>query len=102
MDLRVEDSPHPIVELERLVRTWRAYRNVDQGDAYATEGKIEDAMKAYAEGARLAPGTTRSSSGRPPRSGSSDARRRRPQSSGRCSRTTPLGGAGSAARPAAS
>lgn len=56
MDLRVEDNPHPIAELKRLVRTWRAYRNVDQGDAYATEGKIEDAMKAYAEGARLAPG----------------------------------------------
>jgi len=56
MDLRVEDNPHPIAELERLVRTWRAYRNVDQGDAYATDGKIEEAMKAYAEGARLAPG----------------------------------------------
>jgi len=56
MDLRVEDNPHPIAELERLVQTWRAYRNVDQGDAYATQGKIEDAMKAYAEGARLAPG----------------------------------------------
>ncbi|HMI31712.1 MAG TPA: DUF1028 domain-containing protein [Candidatus Limnocylindrales bacterium] len=56
MDLRVEDNPHPITELRRLVKTWRAYRNVDQGDAYATEGKIEDAMKAYAEGARLAPG----------------------------------------------
>ncbi len=56
MDLRVEDNPRPIAELRRLVRTWRAYRNVDQGDAYATEGKIEDAMKAYAEGARLAPG----------------------------------------------
>lgn len=56
MDLRVEDNPHPIAELERLVRTWRAYRNVDQGDAYAADGKIEDAMKAYEEGARLAPG----------------------------------------------
>ena len=56
MDLRVEDNPHPIVELRRLVRLWRAYRNVDQGDVYATESKIEDAMKAYAEGARLAPG----------------------------------------------
>ena len=56
MELRVEDNPHPITELKRLVRTWRAYRNVDQGDAFATEGKIEDAMKAYAEGARLAPG----------------------------------------------
>src|SRR2546425_5044875 len=56
MDLRVEDNPRPIAELKRLVKTWRAYRNVDQGDAYATEGKIEDAMKSYAEGARLAPG----------------------------------------------
>jgi uncharacterized Ntn-hydrolase superfamily protein len=56
MDLRVEDSPRPIAELKRLVRVWRAYRNVDQGDVYVTEGKIEDAMKAYAEGARLAPG----------------------------------------------
>jgi len=56
MDLRVEDSPHPIAELQRLARTWRADRNLDQGDAYATEGKIEEAMKAYAEGARLAPG----------------------------------------------
>ena len=56
MDLRVEDNPHPIAELQRLVRIWRAYRNVDQGDVYATEGKVEEAMKAYAEGARLAPG----------------------------------------------
>jgi uncharacterized Ntn-hydrolase superfamily protein len=56
MDLRVEDSPRPIAELRRLVKLWRAYRNVDQGDVYATEGKVEDAMKSYAEGARLAPG----------------------------------------------
>jgi uncharacterized Ntn-hydrolase superfamily protein len=56
MDLRVEDHPRPIAELRRLVKVWRAYRNVDQGDVYATEGKIEEAMKSYAEGARLAPG----------------------------------------------
>jgi len=56
MELRVEDNPHPIAELQRLVRIWRAYRNVDQGDVYAADGKVEEAMKAYAEGARLAPG----------------------------------------------
>ena len=56
MDLRVEDSPKPIVELRRLVTLWRAYRNVDEGDALVTEGKVEDAMKAYSEAARLAPG----------------------------------------------
>jgi len=56
MDLRVEDNPHPIKELRRLVQLWHAYRNVDQGDVYVAEGKIEEAMKSYAEGARLAPG----------------------------------------------
>ena len=56
MDLRVEDSKQPIVELRRLVTLWRAYRNVDEGDALITEGKVEEAMKAYSQAARLAPG----------------------------------------------
>jgi uncharacterized Ntn-hydrolase superfamily protein len=56
MDLRVEDSPKPIAELRRLVTLWRAYRNVDDGDALITDGKVEEAMKAYSEAARLAPG----------------------------------------------
>jgi uncharacterized Ntn-hydrolase superfamily protein len=55
MDLRVEDSPKPIAELRRLVTTWRAYRNVDEGDALVTEGKVEEAMKAYTRAAKLAP-----------------------------------------------
>jgi uncharacterized Ntn-hydrolase superfamily protein len=56
MDLRVEDSPKPIAELRRLVTLWRAYRYVDEGDAFVTDGKIEDAMKSYATAASLAPG----------------------------------------------
>ncbi len=56
MDLRVEDSPKPIAELRRLVTLWRAYRNVDEGDVKVTEGNVEEAMKAYSEAARLAPG----------------------------------------------
>lgn len=55
LDLRVEDNPHPIQELKRLVTLWRAYRRVDEGDAFVTEGKIDSAMIAYREGARLAP-----------------------------------------------
>jgi uncharacterized Ntn-hydrolase superfamily protein len=55
MDLRVEDSPKPIAELRRLVTTWRAYRNVDEGDALVTEGKVEEAMEAYTRAAKLAP-----------------------------------------------
>ncbi|HTK70235.1 MAG TPA: DUF1028 domain-containing protein [Candidatus Eisenbacteria bacterium] len=56
LDLRVDDSPKPIAELRRLVTQWRAYRNVDQGDAYVADNKVEDAMKSYAEASRLAPG----------------------------------------------
>ena len=55
LDLRVEDSPKPISELRRLVTTWRAYRNVDEGDVLVTEGKVEDAMGAYSRAAKLAP-----------------------------------------------
>lgn len=55
MDLRVEDNPRPIEELKRLVTLWRAYRHVDEGDALITEGKVEDAMKAYQTASRLAP-----------------------------------------------
>jgi len=56
MDLRVEDSAKPIVELRRLVGLWRAYRKSDEGDAFVTEGKVEEALAAYSEAARLAPG----------------------------------------------
>jgi uncharacterized Ntn-hydrolase superfamily protein len=55
MDLRVDDSPHPIEELRRLVTAWRAYRWVDRGDSCVTAGNLAAAKDAYAEGARLAP-----------------------------------------------
>jgi uncharacterized Ntn-hydrolase superfamily protein len=55
MELRVEDSPKPIVELRRLVSEWRAYRWVDRGDSAVTANDFVTAQKAYAEGARLAP-----------------------------------------------
>ncbi|HEX7078398.1 MAG TPA: DUF1028 domain-containing protein [Candidatus Eisenbacteria bacterium] len=56
LDLRVEDNPHPITELRRLVGLWRAYKKSDEGDGFVTEGKVEEALAAYAEAARLAPG----------------------------------------------
>jgi len=56
LDLRVEDSPKPIAELRRLVGLWRAYKKSDEGDAKITEGKVEEALAAYSEAARLAPG----------------------------------------------
>lgn len=46
-DLRVEDSREPLVELRRLVRVARAYRNATAGDDYVTAGKIDSAIVAY-------------------------------------------------------
>ena len=54
-DLRVEDNAHPITELRRLVRLQRAYRREDEGDDAASKGKMDDALMAYTEAARLAP-----------------------------------------------
>lgn len=55
-DLRVEDHPDPLGELERLVKLRRAYRLMDAGDGFVTAGKWDDARKAYGEAAKIAPG----------------------------------------------
>ncbi len=55
MDLRVEDHPHPNVELRRLVQLRRAYNESDAGDnAIAAKDPVA-ALKHYEEAARLAP-----------------------------------------------
>ncbi len=55
-DLRVDDSPEPLVELRRLVGIARAYDHMDQGDLAIEIGDFETAEKEYAMAADLAPG----------------------------------------------
>lgn len=54
-ELRVEDSPEPIAELKRLVALARAYAHAGRGDDLVAEKKIDEALREYAEAARLAP-----------------------------------------------
>jgi len=54
-DLRVEDSRQPIVELRRLLRVARAYRNATAGDDYVTKNQIDSAVAAYAAAEALLP-----------------------------------------------
>ena len=54
-DLRVEDSPDPLGELRRLVRLNKAYNDMNRGDELLTEGKVEDAMKAYKKAMEMYP-----------------------------------------------
>lgn len=55
IDLRVDDSPQPLVELKRLLNIQRAYRREDRGDEFAAEGKFVEAEAEYEEASRLAP-----------------------------------------------
>lgn len=54
-DLRVEDAPDPLAELERLLRVARAYRHMNEGDEAVTEGEIERAVRSYRRAEELLP-----------------------------------------------
>jgi uncharacterized Ntn-hydrolase superfamily protein len=54
-DLRVEDSPEPLVELRRLVSLRRAYNLEDAGDNAIAERRPEDALRLYEQAMKLAP-----------------------------------------------
>jgi uncharacterized Ntn-hydrolase superfamily protein len=54
-DLRVEDHPHPVKELKRLVRLQRAYLHMNAGDAAIEHGHFDEASREYAAAEKLAP-----------------------------------------------
>ncbi len=55
IDLRVEDHPHPLQELRRLLKLQAAYHHEDRGDVFVAEKKLEEALKEYEAAAQLAP-----------------------------------------------
>jgi tetratricopeptide (TPR) repeat protein len=55
MDLRVEDHPHPLQELRRLMQLRKAYNHVDRGDAYMAEQNLSAALQEYEAASTLAP-----------------------------------------------
>jgi len=55
INLRVEDNPHPIEELKRLLHLQRAYDLVDKASLLLAEGKSEESSKTYSMAAELAP-----------------------------------------------
>ncbi|MCX6829419.1 MAG: DUF1028 domain-containing protein [candidate division Zixibacteria bacterium] len=56
IDIRVDDSPQPLVDLRRLLNISRAYRHMDKGDEYITEKKYDEANAEYGKAAELNPG----------------------------------------------
>jgi uncharacterized Ntn-hydrolase superfamily protein len=56
VDIRVDDSPEPLKELKRLLDITRAYEMMNKGDEYIAWDQFDEASKAYAKAAQLAPG----------------------------------------------
>jgi uncharacterized Ntn-hydrolase superfamily protein len=55
LDLRVEDSPEPLVELRRLVKLARAYDRMNQGDLAVEKGDMKAAEEHYGAAAAMVP-----------------------------------------------
>lgn len=55
LDLRVEDHPHPLQELRRLMRLHEAYKHEDQGDEYIAQKNLPKALQEYEIAAKLDP-----------------------------------------------
>ncbi|MGJ3233631.1 DUF1028 domain-containing protein [Marivirga sp.] len=47
LDLRVDDHQKPVQELNRLVKVYRAYEHMNQGDYFVEKGKMQEAMNEY-------------------------------------------------------
>jgi len=47
IDLRVEDHEHPVKELSRLLKLYRAYKHMDEGDLAMEHSDMETALKEY-------------------------------------------------------
>jgi uncharacterized Ntn-hydrolase superfamily protein len=56
VELRVEDHPEPLDELERLLVLHDAYALATRGDDLTGEGRHAEACEAYRAAAALAPG----------------------------------------------
>ncbi|MFX1447121.1 MAG: DUF1028 domain-containing protein [Promethearchaeota archaeon] len=47
IDLRVEDHEHPVEELSRLLKLYRAYKHMDEGDLAMEHSDMETALNNY-------------------------------------------------------
>src|SRR5690606_22068554 len=55
IDLRVDDHPEPLKEMERLLLVARAYEFMNKGDVAMEEGNVRDALKHYGKAEEMFP-----------------------------------------------
>ncbi len=55
IDLRVDDHDEPLKELERLLKTARAYEHMNRGDLAMEDGNVAKALKEYGAAEKMFP-----------------------------------------------
>jgi uncharacterized Ntn-hydrolase superfamily protein len=55
VDLRVDDHPEPLVEMERLLKVHRAYEYMNRGDVAVEHGDMTLALKEYGAAEAMMP-----------------------------------------------
>lgn len=55
LDLRVDDSENPIKELDRLLKVFRAYEHMNQGDLFVKKNEMKKAMEQYNAAMKMFP-----------------------------------------------
>lgn len=55
LDLRVDDSDNPIKEIDRLLKVFRAYEHMNQGDLYVEKNEMKEAMEQYNAAMKMFP-----------------------------------------------
>ena len=55
LDLRVDDSENPVIEIDRLLKIFRAYEHMNQGDLYVEKNEMKSAMEEYNAAMKMFP-----------------------------------------------
>jgi uncharacterized Ntn-hydrolase superfamily protein len=55
IDLRVEDHPEPVKEISRLLKIYRAYEYMNQGDLAMEKNDVENALRLYGTAEQMFP-----------------------------------------------
>jgi uncharacterized Ntn-hydrolase superfamily protein/acetyl esterase/lipase len=56
IDIRVDDHPEPLAELQRLLQVHRAYEHMNRGDLAVEKGDMTAALKEYGQAESMFPG----------------------------------------------
>ncbi|MBK6265166.1 DUF1028 domain-containing protein [Marivirga sp. S37H4] len=55
LDLRVDDHADPVQELDRLLKVYRAYEHMNQGDLHVEKNEMKQAMEEYNKAMEMFP-----------------------------------------------